>query len=706
MISFPCEPYISSGLRDTTHGNRYDAADALLASILRSSDDAIIAKDLNGVITVWNFGAEKVFGYPAVMMVGTRGLPLIPPDGEDAEVPVTKKIMSGESVGHFETVQKTRDGRLVDVSVTLSPIRDADGRIVGISKVARDITSRKQLEAESRKLLAELHDERTLLRTLIDSTPDLIFTKDLQGRLGISNAAHVRFAGADKESDLVGKTLFGLVPHELADLYSRDDAEVLASGQPIFNRDQRWLTRDGLARWLCTTKVPLRSRAGEITGIAEFSRDITVQTKREEVRRESEGYFRFLDELGEATRLLTEPEEIMALTARMLGGHLRASRCAYADVDPDGERFTILHDYTQDCASTVGQYHLSLFGPRVLDTLQAGQTLILRDVETELRPGNGAEMFKAIGIRAIITCPFVKGGVLRAMMAVHQTTPRDWKPSEIALVQEVVGRCWVTIERRAEGEQIQRLNTNLEQRVRSRTAELEAANKELEAFSYSVSHDLRAPLRHILGFVNLLQKNAGPALSRTSQRFLGNISAAAAQMGQLIDNLLAFSQVGRSPLQRTEIILNELVHETLEDLRGDIRERNIVWVIHDLPEVLADRALLRLALVNLISNAVKFTSTRTQARIEIGSVSNEAEDTVLFIRDNGAGFDPRYADKLFGVFQRLHSQFEFEGTGIGLANVQRIILRHGGRVWAEGAVDAGATFFFSIPKTKGGPPEH
>ena len=177
-------------------------------------------------------------------------------------------------------------------------------------------------------------------------------------------------------------------------------------------------------------------------------------------------------------------------------------------------------------------------------------------------------------------------------------------------------------------------------------------------------------------------------------------------MGDLIDDLLAFSRVGRAALQKTDVNLDELVRETLGDFQADTKGRNIAWKIHPLPAVRADRALLRMALVNLISNAVKFTGARAEAKIEIGCAPGGNGETVIFIRDNGAGFDPQYADKLFGVFQRLHSQDEFEGTGIGLANVQRIIHRHGGRAWAEGAVDGGATFYFSIPKPNGGINEH
>ncbi len=228
---------------------------------------------------------------------------------------------------------------------------------------------------------------------------------------------------------------------------------------------------------------------------------------------------------------------------------------------------------------------------------------------------------------------------------------------------------------------------------------LEVVNKELEAFSYSVSHDLRAPLRHMAGFATMLQKKLLDYPDEKTHQYMALIIAASKKMGVLIDDLLSFSHIGRAELQMRKVSLNSLLKEVVREIKDELKERQVRWKIDDLPDVLGDRSLLRLVIVNLVSNAVKFTSTRPQAEIKIGC-NDEDDKFTCSISDNGVGFDMQYAEKLFGVFQRLHTQDEFEGTGIGLANVQRIILRHGGRVWAEGAEGRGATFYFTLPKIK------
>src|SRR5258707_2598407 len=246
----------------------------------------------------------------------------------------------------------------------------------------------------------------------------------------------------------------------------------------------------------------------------------------------------------------------------------------------------------------------------------------------------------------------------------------------------------------------------LDMKVKERTAELrkinddlQSVNKELETFAYSVSHDLRAPLRHIAGFTELLLKDAEPVLDDTSRRHITRILQSTNRMDSLVDDLLAFSRIGRAEPQKTIINLEQLVKDVVAEIAPDTQGRRIVWRIGALPICYGDPSLLQVVFSNLVSNAVKFTRTRPQAEIEIDSLIERPNEVVVFVRDNGVGFDMTYKDKLFGVFQRLHSQDAFEGTGIGLATVQRIVHRHGGRVWAEGSVDNGATFFVALPKS-------
>lgn len=235
--------------------------------------------------------------------------------------------------------------------------------------------------------------------------------------------------------------------------------------------------------------------------------------------------------------------------------------------------------------------------------------------------------------------------------------------------------------------------------LKQRSTQLEAANRELDAFAYSVSHDLRAPLRHVDGFLGILRERSAENLDEESLHYMKNIADSTKRMSIMIDDLLSFSRMSRQEMSKAQVSLDRLVEDVILELKSESEGRDVVWKIDSLPIVTGDRAMLRMVLVNLLSNALKYTRPRPRAEIEIGCTVGQKEEIIVFVRDNGVGFDMNYAEKLFGVFQRLHRTDEFEGTGIGLANVQRIIHRHGGRTWAKAEIDHGATFYFSLPQS-------
>ncbi len=322
---------------------------------------------------------------------------------------------------------------------------------------------------------------------------------------------------------------------------------------------------------------------------------------------------------------------------------------------------------------------------------KASTTGIRGSRETKLKRRDGTELWVNISAAPLMESD---GGSSGAMALVSDRT-EEKKMQERDRQRTAELEAEVRERRKAE-EEVGRLNAELEQRVVDRTTQLTEANQELEAYSYTISHDLRAPLRHILAFAHLLREGAGPALTEGSMKYLSKIDDSAKRMVVMIEDLLAFSHIGRSQMRLTPVNMKELVESAMKELALDTQDRAIEWHIGPLPQIVGDPSLLKQVWVNLLTNAIKYSRNSRPSRIKV--IAQQRENEVEFeVTDNGAGFDMKHVDKLFGVFQRLHRESEFEGTGIGLANVRRIVHRHGGRTWAEGEVNRGATIHFTLP---------
>jgi len=524
LISYGSRGTICIVVRDITERKQTEEIRARLAAIVESSDDAIISKTLDGTITSWNHGAEKIYGYSSEEIVGKPVSVLVPTDRPDEIPEILEKVGRGEAIDNYETVRLAKDGRRLDVSLTISPVKDLSGNLVGASTIARDITERRRTESELR-----LSEAR--FRAIIEQSPLSIQVLSPDGQTLQVNRAW---------EELWGVTLQDIPGYNLL-----EDQQLVAKGLMPYIR---------------------RGFAGEPTLIPA------------------------------------------------------------AAYDPD-----------------------------------------------ETIPGLTSHEEPKRWVRAFI----------------YPIKDEDGNVREVILMHEDI------TERKQAEEEIRKLNEQLEQRVQRRTAQLNAFNHELEAFSYSVSHDLRAPLRSIDGFSKILLEDYADELDEEGNDYLKRVRAASQRMGQLIDDLLDLSRMTRSEMRRESVDLSDLAKSFAEELKRSQPERRVEFLIEGGLLVEGDKSLLRVVLENLLRNAWKFTGKQTHARIEFGA-SEQEDKRAYFVRDNGAGFDMAYADKLFGAFQRLHGGSEFEGTGIGLATVQRIIHRHGGRVWAEGRVGYGATFYFTL----------
>jgi PAS domain S-box-containing protein len=538
-----------------------------------------------------------------------------------------------------------------------------------------------------------LAEERNLLRTLIDSMPDVVFTKDLQGRFGISNRAHLRLTGAKDESELAGKTVFDIHPHELAEGYHQDDLQVIKSGEPILNREEPCVNHENKNRWYLTIKVPLHNQANERIGLVGMSRDITEQREAERARERQRRRTAMLAEVSRRLVLRAPQGELIEGIFSDVAEELGVECYLNYMVKADGNGLQLSRSGGLTADDRAMCLHLA-FGEALCGWVaDQRERLVLGDLQFSDWPN--AAQARMMRFTAYAGHPLMAGGRLFGTIAFATRRRRAFEDEDLRLMSAVANQVAAAIERGRADEKVRTLNAELEQRVAERTTELEAANHELEAFSYSVSHDLRAPLRAVDGFSQAVLEDYGPILPEDGHRLLKIIREGAQKMGRLIDDLLTFSRLSRVEIKMREFDTNALVNDVLEEMRPEQEGRRINLQIGTLPPSHGDPSLIKQVWVNLISNAFKYTRKREEAVIEIGFREEDGAGA-YFVKDNGSGFDMRYAHKLFGVFQRLHRAEDFEGTGVGLAIVQRVVARHGGRIWANAKVDAGATFCFTI----------
>ncbi|HSL06290.1 MAG TPA: PAS domain S-box protein [Nitrospiraceae bacterium] len=646
-------------LIDITDRKEAERAVAHLASIVTSSVDAIIGIDLFGIVTSWNRAAEELYGYTAHEIVGQPVSWIIPPPLLDQESSILEQIKRGVTIERYETIRRRKGGSEVIVSLTVSPVIDPQKRIIGASKIARDITEQKRMENALRRSEQDLSD-------FFDNASTGLHWVGPDGIIMRVNQA---------ELDLLGYSREEYVGHHIAEFHVdqpiiQDILVRLAGGETLHEYPARIRCKDG-----SLLDVLINSNAlfeeGRFIHTRCFTRDVTDRKRMEQALIESRESLRRALELEQAV-VNSMGEGLYTVNSEGLVTSVNAAATKLFGYTREELLGRKMHDMThykhRDGSPFPAEECVGL------QVLRRGTTLSNHEDVFIRKDGSFFDVMYS-------SSPLLNGDKIAGLVVVFRDIS-DRKRSEEAILAR------------------DHALTSANQALKKQTAALAEANKELEGFSYSVSHDLRAPLRTIDAFSRIVEEDHGPHLNAEANRCLTIVRKAAAQAGELIDDLLEFSRLGRLAMSVGSVKMGELAREVADELKLIQKGRSIDVIISDMPSCQGDRRLLKLVWTNLLTNAIKYAKHRDEVRVEVGWMPDDvsAEAVTYYVKDDGVGFDMKYVHKLFNVFQRLHRKEDFEGTGVGLAIVHRIVSRHGGKVWAEGMVEGGATFFFSLRK--------
>ncbi len=666
-----------------------------------------------GYIQMLNPYAANLLGYERDALIGQSVLTIYPPgaEGRTRALQVLQTVQQGEPVEKVEMRMACADGSALWVHLTVRPVHDEDGTIVRFQSIVTDITDRKRMQAkletnqealasrveartaELERVNAELRAEVKERRAVQEQQQRQLAAMDAamagmsihapNGDFRYANQAHATIYGYDDPEELIGAS-WRILYNEHEQAYIEDEIFPALDAGEQWSGDLTGLRRDGSTFPVYLTLTPLDD--GGLTCICE---DITARKEREQ---QLELYTRRLEVLRDIDQAILQaqsPADIAQAAMKRLHHLVPCSRSSVALIDRSANEGTVLARYSD------GESMLDSGVNVPLSHFQFAETALEHDLHVveDIRSVNQTPLIQQLreeGIWAFMTLAMRMDDTLIGIVNLGTEDPGCFTEQEQRIAQEVTDQLTIALRQAQLLEQVQQHTERLEQRVEERT-------KELESFTYSVSHDLRTPLRAVDGFSRMLLNAHSDQLDDEGQRLLGVIVESAQRMGQLIDDLLALSRLGSRDMRSGPINMEELADDVIDELIRAHPDRDLAFERETLPITCGDRSMVRQALTNLLANAVKFTQDETPARIRITS-DTEANVPTYIIEDNGAGFDMTYADKLFGVFQRLHDDDAFEGTGVGLAIVERVVQRHGGHVAAQGTVGAGATFTFTLPK--------